>query len=60
MTKEEAAFIRGFAAAVAQMARRPTNIEDLLRSIGASEALLEEAGVELFDTRELRPYLETL
>jgi hypothetical protein len=57
MNSSEKAFVRGFAAAAAMIVRRPTNSEDLLRSIGATEKLLRDVEVDDFDLAELLPLL---
>jgi len=51
----EGAFIRGFAAAVAQTVRHQVSPVDLLRSISATEELLKTALVDEYDLAELRP-----
>lgn len=57
MNEEERAFVRGFSAATAQTLRSQVDARDMLRSIGATESLLLEAGVDEFDLIELRPVL---
>jgi hypothetical protein len=51
------AFVRGYAVAVAAMVRRQVTAKDLLRQIGATEALLREADVDDFDLEQLLPLL---
>lgn len=60
MTSEERAFVRGFAAATAQIVRHQAMAVDLLRSIAATERVLKAAGVDEYDLVELRPALREL
>lgn len=60
MTEVEKAFIRGFAAAVAEAARHHVGPESLLNDISATLRLLRSAGVEEYDLVELRPHLRRL
>jgi hypothetical protein len=50
-----AAFVRGYAAAVAAMERRQTDSVRLLREAGIDIDALEAAGVDEFDMEQLRP-----
>lgn len=55
-----AAFVRGYAMAVAAMERRQTDSARLLSEAGIDLVALEGAGVDEFDMEQLRPLFGNL